>query len=128
MENVKQASTEGKKEPTGQTALVHDTDKENNSTGKIEVKTVLSERGVTHLECVVYWFWNNLTGLSITDKLMKMLMVYAKVNPQVPHETTADMVEIISEIIQLHEQLSEIVEFETVWDWKDTYNGWYKPC
>ena len=99
----------------------------NNSNGRNEVKTVFSERGIMQLEWMVYWFWEKFTGTPITDRLMKMLEVYAKVNPQEQHKTTADMVEIVSIIIQLCEQLNEIIEFETVQDWEDEVEGWVKP-
>ena len=91
------------------------------------VETVFSEKAITHLECLVHWYWDWVSDGQVTKYLMKMLEVYTKANPTEKHYTPADMVGRVSEWLQLHEQLAEIVEYETAWAWVDTPKGFEKP-
>jgi len=96
-------------------------------TNNVELKTVLSKRGIAHLEYLLHWVWDSFSFNELTDELMELLEVYAKINPGKPYRETWIKVKTISNIIQLMEQLNEVVEFEDVQSWEDGRSGYVKP-
>ena len=103
-------------------ALIHDTDK---TIPRNNVETVFSENTVMQLEYLIHWFWDN--SFVIAD-LMQMLHLYVKTNPQSYGATSpACMVNLVSNIIQLQEQLNELVHTERIWDWVNRDDKYYQP-
>ena len=94
------------------------------------VQTVLSERAVNHLECILYWFWNDFDSDCLTKNLMQMLSVYIKANPDNVHLTQKPdwMAQRVSEILQLNEQLTAVQEMDEPWNWINAIGGWELPA
>lgn len=96
---------------------------------KNTIKTVLSERGVSHFECILHWFWDEINHDSFTAILMDVLAVYVKHCPNDVHQFRKPdhITRFMSELIQLKEQIIDVMNDEKPWEWVDTPNGWGLP-
>lgn len=93
------------------------------------IQTVLSEMAVYHLECILYWCTDEFIFDSLSRDLLQMLKIYVQANPNVflSFRKPTEMIDRVSMILQLVEQLKEVVEMEKPWKWGEDSKGWIKP-
>ncbi|MDE5944093.1 MAG: hypothetical protein K2G93_00690 [Rikenella sp.] len=94
------------------------------------IQTVLSERAVGHLECILFWCSEEFDFDSLSRDLLQMLKIYVQANPNVIRRfgKPTEMIDRVSMILQLSEQLKEVVEMEEPLRWEeDNDHVWIKP-
>ena len=94
------------------------------------VATVFTESAIRRLESLMHWYWDEAEHTALTHLIMKMLSVYVKHCSDEVHFTEKPewlAEHLISDIIQYNEQMTQIMEEESVWQWKDSPDGWVLP-
>lgn len=93
------------------------------------VQTVLSQDAADALGSFLYWFHENIDADTLVDKLMLLLTTYVEHCPDTAHQFRKPeyMTLFVSELIQLKDHLTDIVNKEKPWNWTDTADGWGLP-
>ena len=95
------------------------------------VNTVLSEQSVALLESFLYEYWDEFADTGYVEPLMKMLSCYVK-----HYSDAADtryifrpecMIDFVSRIIQINNDLGMILDFSDPYFWVNTDDGWRLP-
>ena len=105
-------------------SVMHNTESNaaNNSSPTHETgvnKVLSSQQGVDNAEYIVYSFLNGLYEADATGILIRMLAKYVVSNPSQSDTHPVVVCNFVSELIQLHGQLTHLVEAEKASKWKE---------
>ncbi len=91
------------------------------------VKTILTQDSIYNLELLLHWYSEWLHNAEVTEHLMILLATYVTSTPKEAHrKTTSNVIQTVSKLIQLREQLNDVAEHEMPWCWKNGVEGWEK--